>query len=534
LYKYFQEVFMKTKLQSWINTAGMVLFMLLIFSFFSCPSEVEEPGWNFETGEGVVILQFLSNGGDTAADPQRVVFPKSGGRVEEEPVVPVKAHNTFEGWYTDKDDGEPVSFPITVTTNTNFYAHWTPNTYTVTFHGNNGTPVSQELSVTYPNLILDAGALNEPTQPGYAFAGWFLSDQAGADSFSLGDEINASTDVYAQWGEILTVIFDGNGGTWEGGEDTRQVEVIKPLGTTDVTIGVTNMPSAPQKAPSIFAGWYDTANSTGGMEFTGATAVSANTTVYARWSDLTDGLVLYYDFIKQGNTQIRDNSGGGHLATFMAGTSTVNANNSSTNPRYGSATKNGKTIQYYHQSASSSAKPHMSMDSAVGSDIIANLDDAFTISVIVTPYSGTARTAAAFMNGADLETAVSGGLYLSSTSSDIGYYITATNKAAAQKLTTTVTDTGGTVAYHLCYTQEGRTGSNNGKLYVNGVLAAQGDITLLPADIGATTNNYLARPFNDGSDYLGWPAKLAEFRIYNRALSADEIIALAADKDVLN
>jgi fibronectin type 3 domain-containing protein len=73
---------------------------------------------------------------------------------------------------------------------------------------------------------------------------------------------------------------------------------------------------------------------------------------------------------------------------------------------------------------------------------------------------------------------------------------------------------------HVAVVRSGNTVS----LYVNGSLAGTGTITLNPADLGVTTQNYLGKSqFND--PYLD--GNLDDFRLYSEAMSAGEIAALA-------
>jgi fibronectin type 3 domain-containing protein len=73
---------------------------------------------------------------------------------------------------------------------------------------------------------------------------------------------------------------------------------------------------------------------------------------------------------------------------------------------------------------------------------------------------------------------------------------------------------------HVAVTRSGTTVS----LYVNGTLAGSGSIALNPADLGATTQNYLGKSqFND--PYLD--AALDDFRLYSQAMSPAEISSLA-------
>ncbi|HUU18843.1 MAG TPA: LamG domain-containing protein [Sedimentisphaerales bacterium] len=63
------------------------------------------------------------------------------------------------------------------------------------------------------------------------------------------------------------------------------------------------------------------------------------------------------------------------------------------------------------------------------------------------------------------------------------------------------------------------------KLYQDGKLVAEGPTLLLPSDLGETTENYLGRSqYAADAYYFG---SLDEFRIYNRALSEDEVLYLA-------
>ncbi len=74
---------------------------------------------------------------------------------------------------------------------------------------------------------------------------------------------------------------------------------------------------------------------------------------------------------------------------------------------------------------------------------------------------------------------------------------------------------------HVAVTLSGTTGT----LYVDGVqVATNASMTLKPSNLGNTNLNYLGRSQYSGDPYLN--GGLDDFRIYNRALSASEIVAL--------
>jgi hypothetical protein len=67
--------------------------------------------------------------------------------------------------------------------------------------------------------------------------------------------------------------------------------------------------------------------------------------------------------------------------------------------------------------------------------------------------------------------------------------------------------------------------SSGGRLYLNGVqVGATTAMTMLPPDLGATPNNWIGRSEFPENPYLD--GAIDEFRVYNRALSAGEILAL--------
>ncbi|MDR2882515.1 MAG: LamG domain-containing protein [Alistipes sp.] len=82
---------------------------------------------------------------------------------------------------------------------------------------------------------------------------------------------------------------------------------------------------------------------------------------------------------------------------------------------------------------------------------------------------------------------------------------------------------------HVAYSQGGQTGT----LYVDGEVLATGPAILQPKDIGeAPRFNWLGKPHFRNDVYL--KAMYHDFRIYNRALSQDEVKNLARDLDGLN
>jgi hypothetical protein len=64
---------------------------------------------------------------------------------------------------------------------------------------------------------------------------------------------------------------------------------------------------------------------------------------------------------------------------------------------------------------------------------------------------------------------------------------------------------------------------------LDGVVVGTGATTILPKDMGNTTQNWLGRSQYYPAD-AHFTGSLDEFRIYNRALSASEVRYLAGDR----
>ena len=196
------------------------------------------------------------------------------------PTVPTRAGHTFGGWYSgDNGTGMEVTFPHTLIADKTVYAKWTANPYTVTYDPGPGTvsPTSQTklFGSTYGKGSdgTTAEAMPIPTQTGYIFGGWYTAALgAGSlitDSTTVGTATNHT--LYAKWTvETHTLTFDAEGGS--------AVTAITQNYNTSISA-----PTVPTRAGHTFGGWYSGDNGTG-TEVTFPYALTANKTVYAKWT----------------------------------------------------------------------------------------------------------------------------------------------------------------------------------------------------------------------------------------------------------
>lgn len=113
--------------------------------------------------------------------------------------TPTRTYYTFDGWFTEADGGEKVTSTskFARTEDLNLYAHWTLNSFVVTFNANGGS-VSQTSLRAYCGQPLDT--LPIPTKDYYTFDGWYTDISEGTEitastSYSTAQDITA----YAHW-----------------------------------------------------------------------------------------------------------------------------------------------------------------------------------------------------------------------------------------------------------------------------------------------------------------------------------------------
>jgi hypothetical protein len=223
-------------------------------------------------------------------------------------------------------------------------------------------------------------------------------------------------------------------------------------------------------------------------------------------------LKLYYSFgnLSSDFTQVIDDSGNGYNATF-----------------YNAACV--KKIGSYSVLDLGASNGYLDLGTSVGT-LIASLND-FTIATYLYVDESTSVTAAgnfvwSFGNSNNMSSAANGGMFFSAVSTR--FAISLTNWSAEKSLSYGSAFTKGTWK-HLVYVQSGTTGS----IYLNGALIKTGTISLTPSSLKSTSYNYIGRSLYSSDAYL-LNSYLADFRIYNTALSASEITTLAANTSNLN
>ena len=145
-------------------------------------------------------VTFNPNGGECSELSRTVVEGNKYGELEQLP-EPTRIGYTFNGWYYTEHGGgsESVDDIDTVPSRGNhtLYAHWTPETYMLTFDANGGTCSTSDQSIIYDSPY---GTLPTPTKLGCEFIGWFTEQEGGTEvtEATLVDNPDSHT-LYAHW-----------------------------------------------------------------------------------------------------------------------------------------------------------------------------------------------------------------------------------------------------------------------------------------------------------------------------------------------
>lgn len=182
---------------------------------------------------------------------------------------------TLEGWYTTStfDTGTKVTFPLTITGNTDLYANWTANKYTVSFdsQGGDNTPADMEVTYdgTYVGLPTAAG-----TKKGHTFSGWYTSATDGTKvTETTPVKITEPQTLYAHWTANIYNI------TYKSGTET-----LSGLNPTTYTYGDgATLPATATKEGYTFKGWYANEDLTGKPVTSISTDETEDKTFYAKW-----------------------------------------------------------------------------------------------------------------------------------------------------------------------------------------------------------------------------------------------------------
>lgn len=157
-------------------------------------------------------VKFLDSNNNEITTSQTVDY----NNVANKPNNPVMNGYTFDNWYADANYTTVFNFNSKITSNTNVYAKFTINKYTVNFLDSNNNEVATSQTVDYNNTITKP---SDPVKENYSFDGWY-TDLEFTDKFDFNDKITSNLNVYAKFTYNNTstndIVIDSCGGYNEG------------------------------------------------------------------------------------------------------------------------------------------------------------------------------------------------------------------------------------------------------------------------------------------------------------------------------
>lgn len=222
---------------------------------------------------------------------------------------PTKSGYTFGGWYTASSGGTKVSNTYTPTGNITLYAHWSANSYTLSFDANGcGTLgvsyVTATVGKTYGDADDGDGLPSIALTTGKKFDGWYTSS-SGGNKITNSTTVTASSDngtLYAHCSYInYNISYNLANGTYGSSHPTSAkygdvINISKP--SKKVTISLsrgTNASNAKISSTSVsaaqtFAGWTAT-----NLNTTTARRGTSSSSVNTQWSSgSTKSTYTYY------------------------------------------------------------------------------------------------------------------------------------------------------------------------------------------------------------------------------------------------
>ena len=214
-------------------------------------------------------VTFDSQGG-SEPDPKTVTVTYDSA-YGELPATAMEGHE-FLGWFTEKKGGTKVEATtvVKIASDHTLYAHWSANTYQVTFDAQGGSAAGP-ITVTYGAAY---GTLPETTWAEHNLLGWFMAKTGGVKVEPTTIVTTAADHtLYAHWDvQTYAIKYVLDGGTINSGEVDSYTYGVGATLPTDVT-----------KDGYNFCGFYNNPQFSG-EPVTGVSKTDAgDKTFYAKW-----------------------------------------------------------------------------------------------------------------------------------------------------------------------------------------------------------------------------------------------------------
>ena len=197
-----------------------------------------------------------------------------------------KTGYTFEGWFKNPEcTGSAVTTlgSYAYSDDITLYAKWTANKYTVTLDNQSATTTgTASVQATYGSAMPSA---TMPQKTGYTFGGYYTAISGGGTKYYNANgssaknwDKTAATTLYAKWtANQYTITYKDQGDVAFSGTHASGKPTTHTYGTATTLKDAT-------KTGYTFGGWHTDQACTQKVTSLGATAYTANITLYAKWT----------------------------------------------------------------------------------------------------------------------------------------------------------------------------------------------------------------------------------------------------------
>lgn len=223
----------------------------------------------------LAVLSFDAQGGSSVTSLEFA----AGGTVNLTSKTTTQTGYTFLGWFEAATGGTAVntSSYSPGSGNRTLYAHWSQDSYAITWDAHSGTIVGTPQSTyTYGGTITKP---SDPTRTGYTFDGWWTTATTGGSQYFASSSTYTTSGtgaltIHARWTAIVyNVTFDEHGGS--------------TVSDATYTFGTTVHSPSTTRAGYAFAGWWTTQDNSGvQVDFTSypASGTTGHIALHAHWT----------------------------------------------------------------------------------------------------------------------------------------------------------------------------------------------------------------------------------------------------------
>lgn len=257
------EIVVSYELAGWLDGRGEAITAdRLVHGNIDCYAQ-----WRQQTRRYITVELNANNGDAEDSKTKRTLEGNTIGKFYQ----PTMVGHSLCGWFTEQEGGVQVHEGTVVSDDSTFYAHWTPNTYSIIWSAQNGKP-TEVSTAKYGDRAIDHVPANVE-RPGYTLVGWY-SQPSGGQQMTDATLVTQNATYYAHWTAAQYVVtFDPNAPS----EETQH----KTVRFGQAYGGLPNV----SRTGYNLTGWFTLTTDDGDKIEEGTpVGIAADHTLYAHWT----------------------------------------------------------------------------------------------------------------------------------------------------------------------------------------------------------------------------------------------------------